>query len=97
MLPEYVTETSLTTHIKGVTNQITSLATSVNRALDRMEDFEKRITATEIDVATINKGINNGKEYGNKRSTGRRWLITTIITVSAVVVAGAAVWVALAK
>jgi len=92
MPTEYVTEESLTTHIKGVTNQIKGLASSVNRALDRMEEFEKRITATEIDVGVINKGIKNGEKYSNKRSTGRRWLITTLITIAAVLVAGAAVW-----
>jgi len=37
MLPEYVTETSLATHIKGVTNQIKGFATSINRPLGRMD------------------------------------------------------------
>jgi len=94
MLPEYVTETSLANHIKGVTSQIKGLATSVNRALDRMEDFEKRITATEIDVAKINKGLNNGKEYKQKRVTDLKWFITTLI---AIAVGIAAVVVALAQ
>ncbi len=97
MSPEYVTEQSLTTHIGGVNSRIDDLSASINRVMDRIESHEGRITDTEVEVGVINKGITNGEQYSNKRNTGRRWLITTLIAITAVLIAGAAVWVAIAK
>ena len=97
MPPEYITETSLATHIDGVNNRIDDLASAVNRALDKIEDHEKRITDREIDNGVIQKGISNGEKRILKRLDGRRWRITTMVAISAVLVAVGAICVALWK
>jgi len=95
MPAEYVTETSMATHIDGVNKRIDGLGASIERSLDKIEDHEKRITAREIDDGVIQKGISNGEKRSVKRVDRRRWLITTIVAVTAVLVAGVAICVAM--
>jgi len=71
MPEDYVTRQTCTANFNRVIEKIKDLKDSVDRSLDKMDEFEKRISNTETDVAVINKGIRNGKESDDKEAKGK--------------------------
>ncbi len=63
MPADYVTKEVFEASISNVEIKIDALKESVDKALDKLDQYETRISNNTTDIAVINKGLANGEKY----------------------------------